>query len=451
MLEKDDQAMETKIKRLEKQIALLQEDKQVLQSQVKETVAAAHSVIVAQGLLQSLLYNSPDGIIILNQNHQIETFNRSAEKLFGYREVDLYSQSIDNLTLFELPEGFQGNIARFLIQSSHLSINQHIFGLTKQGARIPLRVSVSEIKGNDAMLFDESDENENSADIDALLCYVFDISKELQQIKNMKKQALFMQQASIKFQQAQEKAERANQLKTEFLANISHELRTPMQAILGFADRGISKIDSGNKEVQLKYFNNIKKGGSRLLTLLNDLLDLSKLEAGKIDLVCEQLDLRDAVHESIQEVASLAQQKSLEINVQPANCPTSAYFDFHKILQVLRNLLSNAIKFTPDGGGITLYFTETALSAENEQDHSEQQFNALALTVADSGVGIPKAELNTVFDKFAQSSKTRTGGGGTGLGLAICKEIMHIHRGDISVFSEEDKGSQFTIILPKKP
>ncbi|WDE11601.1 ATP-binding protein [Thalassomonas haliotis] len=441
------------LQQLQEEVSTLRADKAYIQRILDETLNATNHLIFSQGILKALLYNAPDGIIIINSNYQIETVNKAAEALFGYQEIDLKHKSIDSLNLFQLPENYQGDVVQYLMEPPTQNNNHKVFGLTNAQQLIPLRVSISQLENIQPMLFDR-DEDEGGGDSaavqdhNALLCFITDVSTEFQQLKNMKVQSNLMQQLAMKHRDLQKKSERANQLKSEFLANMSHELRTPMQAILGFSDRGIHKIDSGNRDTLLKYFNNINKSGHRLLTLLNDLLDLSKLEAGKVDLCCQNNNLLDAFTSCIQELKVLTEEKSIDISIRNSDISTIAYFDFNKILQVVRNILSNAIKFTPNHGKITIFFTATSMDDSLNENTSAQDMAAISVTITDTGVGIPENELDAVFDKFTQSTRTRTGGGGTGLGLAICREILMAHNGKISVTSKENEGSQFTFTLP---
>ncbi|WDD98855.1 PAS domain-containing sensor histidine kinase [Thalassomonas actiniarum] len=437
---------ETALQQLQNEVNTLKADKAHIQSILDETLNATNHLIFSQGILKALLYNAPDGIIIINSDYQIETFNKAAEALFGYQEIDLKHKAVDDLNLFQLPVGYQGTVTQYLMEPTDLNNSHKIFGLANNQQVIPLRISISKLDNIQPMLFDEDgDGDEETTNYNALLCFITDISTEVQQLKNMKVQSSLMHQLAMKHRDLQKKSEHANQLKSEFLANMSHELRTPMQAILGFSDRGIHKIDSGHRATLLKYFNNINKSGHRLLELLNNLLDLSKLEAGKVDLCCQNNDLRDTVTNCIQELRVLAEAKHIEVSINDANAPTIAYFDFNKILQVVRNIISNAIKFTPDHGKITISFTTAALDNSFDENTTTP---AISVTIADTGVGIPENELDAVFDKFTQSTRTRTGGGGTGLGLAICREILIAHNGSISVTSKANEGSQFTFTLP---
>ncbi len=435
------------------EIALLRKEKEEMRCVMNDAIATAHQLISTQGLLQSLLHNAPDGIFILNSKHEIESFNTAAEKIFGYKEVDLIDRSIDELNLFDLPQDYHVNVVQYLLDSSSSGIENHVMGLSRNGASIPLRVSTSKIISANELFFADEDETKNpTSDFEALLCYVFDISKELQQLNNMRIQAQFLKEASLQFQEEQEKAERANMLKSEFLANMSHELRTPMQAILGFADRGISKAETGNTKALLRYFTNIKTGGVRLLTLLNDLLDLSKLESGKTSLALKQHDLRSIITTCLAELKSLSDNKSISIEVAATEFPTIVWCDVEKITQVVLNLLSNAIKFSPEEDKIVLTLEQTELDLENQDEEENRSHSAIAVSVIDNGVGIPTNELTAIFDKFVQSSRTRTGSGGTGLGLSICQEIISMHQGTIGVTSAAGSGSNFTFVIPvEKP
>ena len=244
--------------------------------------------------------------------------------------------------------------------------------------------------------------------------------------------------------QAKLNADRANQSKSEFLANMSHELRTPMHAILSFASMGQEKAFQAKPEKIQQYFSRISESGQRLLALLNDLLDLSKLEAGAVECHFKPNIVMKIVDTVLQEMSAIIKGKSVIVIHDKADVDTRAVCDSEKIMQVVRNLLSNAIKFTPDGKRIFLQYAPSTVPAAN----STQQLPALAFKVIDEGIGIPEDELSSVFDKFVQSSKTKTGAGGTGLGLAICREIIDRHEGVISARNNEYGGATFEFKIP---
>lgn len=239
---------------------------------------------------------------------------------------------------------------------------------------------------------------------------------------------------------ARRQAVAASQSKSEFLANMSHELRTPMHAIISFAGFGVDKIDRVDHAKLLHYFRNIHKSGSRLLLLLNDLLDLSKFEAGKMEMRRQLTEMRGLIDDASSEVEALARSREIVLRVQ-VSAGLSAWVDATRMLQVLRNLLSNAIKFSADGGRVTLRCALLPAGADAGATPSVE------LCVSDEGIGIPEDELDAVFDKFVQSSKTKTGAGGTGLGLAICREIVAAHGGTIHARNNPAPAQGVTFVL----
>ncbi len=228
-------------------------------------------------------------------------------------------------------------------------------------------------------------------------------------------------------------AEKANAYKSQFLANMSHELRTPLHTMIGFVESIMEKIDSMPKEKQLQYLTLVHNSSERLLLLINDLLDLAKLEAGMMSFTFAQHDFRKVIENSLKEVSNLIETKRLNVSVQ-AGDEINLAFDKVRMTQVMVNLLSNAAKFTADGKNIDINVSLDQRSMRVE--------------VSDQGIGIPDDELSAVFDKFVQSSKTRTDAGGTGLGLSICKEIMQAHQGRIWAENNIMGGASFFIYIP---
>jgi PAS domain S-box-containing protein len=249
---------------------------------------------------------------------------------------------------------------------------------------------------------------------------------------------------------AKDIAERANHTKSEFLANMSHELRTPMHAVLSFAALGEEKAAAGNTEKLGRYFQRIRQSGERLLMLLNNLLDLSKLEAGKMHVELARHDLLPFIEEAGAELEMLFTRRHLKLLIEPPPCNTEAICDPARFSQVIHNLLSNAIKFSPDEGCISVKFERSSMSAGRRTDDGTV-LPTLRITISDQGVGIPADELDTIFDKFVQSSKTKNGAGGTGLGLSICREIMNAHRGTIEACNNPQRGASFILQLPITP
>jgi signal transduction histidine kinase len=243
-----------------------------------------------------------------------------------------------------------------------------------------------------------------------------------------------LQISSQRYKLAKEEAETANASKSEFLANMSHELRTPMQGILGFSKLGIDKIGILDEGRIKGFFDEINASGHRLMHLLNDLLDLSRLESRKEEYDYKPIRMTTLVITTLNELEALLSEKSLKVAFQEPKFPDIALLDKDKILQVLRNLISNAIKFTPESGDVKIEII--------------QLDDYLQTSVIDNGIGIPENELESIFDKFIQSSRSKTAAGGTGLGLAICHNIITAHGGKIWAENPPQGGAIFRFILP---
>jgi len=250
---------------------------------------------------------------------------------------------------------------------------------------------------------------------------------------------------------ARAEAEQANKAKSEFLANMSHELRTPLNSLLILA-RLLSDNKDGNlTPKQVEFAQTILSSGSDLLSLINDVLDLSKVEAGKMDVNATEVQL-DEVKEFVERsFRAVAEQKALAFNIELNNdVPKTIFTDGGRLQQVIKNLLSNAFKFTQDGG-VTLIVRKAEKGRRFQNPVLEKASEVIAFSVADTGIGIAKEKQRLIFEAFQQADGTTSRKfGGTGLGLSISREIARLLGGEIRVESAEKKGSTFTLFLPAR-
>jgi len=250
----------------------------------------------------------------------------------------------------------------------------------------------------------------------------------------------FTQEANLI--KARDQAEESARVKAEFLSNMSHELRTPMHAILNYAGLSLKRLGhiQPYEEAQKldKFLSNIQNAGQRLLGLLNNLLDLAKLDANKMNFSMESYDLRPIIEHTQMELASLVHEKHIKLVTQYNCASTIGIFDKQRLIQVFVNLYANAIKFSPIGSQIRL-------DIESCQHNSSE---ALLCRITDEGQGIPIDELDKIFEAFMQSRYTKSGSGGTGLGLSICRQIIEAHGGRIWAVNTQKGGAAFNFIIP---
>jgi signal transduction histidine kinase len=264
--------------------------------------------------------------------------------------------------------------------------------------------------------------------------------KDLALLKTFADQAVIAIQNVRQFREIQQKSrelEIASQHKSEFLANMSHELRTPLNAIIGFSEVLLERMFGELNEKQDDYLKDIHSSGRHLLSLINDILDLSKVEAGRMELEPARFDVPTAIGNAMTLVRERAQRHGIALGIDVAAEVGEIVADERKFKQILLNLLTNAVKFTPDGGRVDVLARRTA--------------DALEVAVRDTGIGIAKEDQAAVFEEFRQVGRHYTNKQeGTGLGLALTRRFVELHGGAIRLESEPGKGSTFTFTIPHK-
>ena len=375
------------------------DEKQVLVDKLHYQSIDVH---LKNNLVNSLFDHSPIGMFILDDKRKIIKINKAGEEIFKIAAINSIGSHCDR---FYIPDN-KININDYKTTQSEIT---QISGITATGEVIQLLHS--------AIVSREKEQT-----------FILESFVDISEIQKAKEAALL-----------------ANNSKSEFLANMSHEMRTPMHSILSFSKLGIKRIDTDEKQKLLTYFNRIFDSGNRLLLLLNDLLDLSKLEANMLSLEYSQNNLEALLKECLDEQQVLIHKKQLQPIILIKASSTDLSCDKLRIYQVIRNLVSNAINFSPKGGTIVCTVSDATLS----DSQSGSNTPALEMIIADEGVGIPENELELIFDKFTQSSKTKSSAGGTGLGLSICKEIILQHHGIINADSRDGIGAIVRFVIPR--
>jgi PAS domain S-box-containing protein len=353
-----------------------------------------------------------DGIAIL-QDYKYTYLNKAHVRLFGYEHSEeLIGESWEKLYS---PEG----IARAY---------QEIFPLLEINRAWSGEVTVLRKDGSS---FDE-ELSLTLTDSGLLICVCRDISDR--------------KKAEALLQATNQELLRATMLKDEFLANMSHELRTPLNAILGITESLSEGVFGAIQEKQKSMLQVVEDSGNHLLELINDILDLAKIEADEMTLECQASNIKDICQSSMMFVRQMAIQKNLQLDLRGAQSELETSLDERRIRQVLINLLSNAIKFTPSGGKITLEYSLERKLPFNENTSLQDW---VYLKVTDTGIGITADNLQKLFQPFIQiDSQLNRQYDGTGLGLALVKKIVELHGGYVRATSEVGVGSQFAIALP---
>ncbi len=268
-------------------------------------------------------------------------------------------------------------------------------------------------------------------------------TRQLEDYKNHLERMVENQVRDIRV--AKESAEKANQAKSDFLANISHELKTPMNAIISYSRMGIDNFETLEKEKLEKYYENINKSGIKLLYILNDLLDISKLEAGRMIMNFEEGNIKNTVDEVLQEAEGLIRAKSLILSETVMTENLYCCYDKIRISQVMMNLISFAVKFSELAKPLIIGYGNGQIEQEGVLH------DALAVSIENYGVGIAENELDDIFEKFFPSSRTRSIIGGTGLSLTICREIVIAHKGKIWAEMVPGGSTRISFLIPRKP
>lgn len=396
--------------------------------------------------LRNVLDNSADIIVTTDTEGRLVEFNKGAERILGYSKEAVIGTKAKEIWV--RPEE-RDDILKILEKEGYLC-NYETQLRTKDNRIIDVSLTLSYILNSKKGILGTVGISKDITEKKKLERAIEERNLELQELNEKLEQKVI--ERTKELEKANRELERSSRLKSQFIATMSHELRTPLNSILGFSELLMDEVFGSLAEKQKRYVNNIYNSGNHLLQLINNILDIAKIESGKMELHYEGFSVQQAISEVEAVIKSLFDRKrqSLSINIEDNVSTIKA--DRIKFKQIFYNLLSNAVKFTPEGGSIYL---NAALIDENRSFYSEKsdmcagKNRCLKISVTDTGIGIKKEDHERIFSEFEQvdSSFSRRYEG-TGLGLALTKKLVELHGGEIFVESEEGKGSRFTVILP---
>jgi len=372
-----------------------------------------------------LLEAAPDAIMEVDAQGRVVLINQTAERMFGYTREELLGLNVEVLVPSSMRAGHSRHRASYTEhpQTRPMGTGLELKAQRKDGTLFPVEISLSPNRvGNELRV----------------IALVRDISARKQFEDRLRAvQEQYTAELAAKNQQLEARnrdIERANRLKSEFLASMSHELRTPLHTIIGFAELLAEEIEGPLNGKQKRFIGHILQDSRHLLELINEILDLSKIEAGRLELQIGNVDFASCLEEVLSGVRQQAASKSIKLENRNGFRKT-IYADRVRLKEILYNLLSNAVKFTPDGGTVWV------------ESHAADEW--LQVTVGDTGVGIPEEEQQNVFEKFYQVGSTTKGTReGTGLGLPIVQKLVELHGGKVWMQSQTGEGSRFMFTLP---
>ncbi|MGK0290375.1 MAG: signal transduction histidine kinase [bacterium] len=384
---------------------------QILNQQIKEKHHIEEKLRTSQKTFATILEGVDDGIITLDKKGLILSVNYAIQNIFEYKQHELIHKEVD-----------------LIIPNFHFIKGREVKGIKKTKDDLFLEITINHLDSFSILIIRDITQRKKT---------------EAELLEYHKNLTLMVDEKTHELKKAKEAAEQANQAKSTFISNISHELRTPMHAIMGFTsliEKQLKKEDTTNKEDLTNYNDKVKNASTHLMSLLRDLIELSNFESNTTIYSFE----KNSVHRCIQSAILNAEknfsnwQPNIQLQLNSKNL--IGMFDYSCINIVCFHIISNAIQFSSYQSNIKISIKDTTIIKQDD---------AFLIEIIDEGPGVPEAEFELVFEKFSEGSSTKTSAGGRGIGLALCKEIISFHKGKIGIRNNLNKGATFFFTLPK--
>ena len=382
-----------------------------IETDITERRRTEQALSLRERRLNGILDTVVDAIITIDERGLVQSFNKAAERIFGWEAEEVLGRSINLLMPKRQRHRHDGHIDHYLKTGERkiIGIGREEMGMRKDGSEFPIDLAVSELRLGSRILFTG-------------------VIRDITERKRAEQDILL----------AKEQAELASRAKTEFLANMSHELRTPLNAIIGFSEILQSELIGPLSPAQYRdYAGNILESGRHLLDVINDILDVSRIEAGAMTLHPEAVNLKTVVDSALRLISVRAAEADVALS---ANIPPDLPFiwgEERRLKQILLNLLGNAVKFTPNGGSVTLFAESNPLDG------------SLMIRIRDTGIGMTPDEVALALEPFRQiDSRLARRYEGTGLGLPLTRSFVEMHGGTMALDSTPGQGTTVTVQFP---